>query len=1140
MKRFIPWIVCAAILVAMMFSVGAVNLSLLKKQTPAVRKPLLSASDTWSMGSGWMDCSTDQTIRFENITDTAGPNINNDLIDGSKGFSIRFAVDFLDPEKQTTANLTLRLNSNTMSYFFLRITGYGEEAMFQADYCDNGTWSSAVPLAGGMHITGSRLIVQIDREAAHDNVVFSLFDENDQELMRRSVSSKVWAGSRFLDCSDLELLFKPIEGYGLFRISDYEVKEFPDDGVEPPLSASDVWNLGSNWRDDSTADNVVISNVIANAGPSFFQEHINAGNAFRLGFVYTGISDYTTADVTLRLTSNNNIYLRMLATQNNGTALVDVNFYDGANWTSLVSTGWLADVGKSYNVTLEHGAGTDTLQLILSKTDGSLIGSWNISNAVCTNESFFSVSDIEPLVTTCGDYGLFSIAGFTLRAPDVDAANWSMGENWKGEYTENGEYCITNVIENAGPNFCKEWIDTTASFRLGFLYTGISDYTTADVTLRLTANNNVYLRMLLTQNNGTALVDVNFYDGANWTSLTTTGWVADVGNSYYFYLSHEAGSDAMTLTLKKTDGSVFFTTQIENAACTNESFFSVSSLEPLVTTCGNYGIFSLTGFGVETPKSASDLWTLGNGWTDANGYDAPAIRNTTDTGAAPAFWTETIDGSAGAIIDFDFEAAVREMQTTAEFVLRLTKDNNRYLRMVVTARGTQEAIVETSYFDGSGWTALDSTGWLSSASINGKYHVRLSHQAGTAETTLTLTASDGTKFYKKTFASDAFTDQSFWSASFQQALFNPIGGYGCFTISGFAVQNYPAEKASTDLWKLGAGWSAYRDGESIYLAKEDKQQTEAVYTVPINGLDGFKISFDISFTSQETSSCSIKLRVPLEQEIYLFARVKGDHNQTILEAQGYDSTAENEWTDSLLSASASRWTANNGTVTVHLERQAMSETIRFYAVDKSTGEVLIDESFENERLSAARFLDYRDLEWIFGTDAGSPGFTIRNFTVASFEADPIALAGVEIIGSAEAMTGEATSYHAQFTPANATVKSCIWKVNDKQVSTGANLNYLFMSAGEYKVTLVVTDYSGNTVTKSLTVSVSEPPVVYKAGDLNGDGSINAADAQFLADHLTGKTLLTDEQLSRADVNGDDKVDISDIYEILCWKEGKKQ
>ena len=435
--------------------------------------------------------------------------------------------------------------------------------------------------------------------------------------------------------------------------------------------------------------------------------------------------------------------------------------------------------------------------------------------------------------------------------------------------------------------------------------------------------------------------------------------------------------------------------------------------------------------------------------------------------------------------------------------------------------------------------ALDSTGWLSNPATNGHYRVRLAHQAGTTDTVLTLTAADGTKLYEKAIANAVFTDESFWAASFQQALFNPIAGYGSFTISDFRVSDFPAQSVTTDLWRLGAGWKAYQDGESVWLLKEERQQTETTYLTPINGQNGFKVSFDISFLSTETSSCSIKLRIPTEQEIMLFARVKGDNNQTILEAQAYDASAENEWTGSLLSSAASRWTANNGTVTVHLERQAMSEELHFYAVDKQSGETLIDERFANERLSAARFLDYRNLEWIFGTDAGSPGFRIKNFAVEAFAADPVALTAVEIDGAAQTVAGSAVSYHAKLTPENATVKSYTWLVGGKQTATGVNFNYLFAVAGEYDVMLRVEDYSGNTLEKTLTVTVTAPPVVYAPGDIDGDGSITAADAQLLADHLTGKAALTDEQLTRADCNEDGKVDLADVYAILCRKEGAK-
>lgn len=1100
-------------------------------QNASGRKPFLAASSEWTMGSGWTDCSTTDEICFRNTTDTAVPNFNKNLINGSQGFRLQFTIDYLGSTAQTTAGITLRVQSNTLSYFYLRVTNRGEEAMLQVDYCNNGTWQSVVPFTAGMTGSGGKLTMVIARESAHDSVTFTLLSAAGDTLLSQSASSKAWASNRFCDCTDLEFLVAPFAGYGLFSFSGYHAEAYPDDGIEPPQSASDEWTMGANWKDDSTQNTVIISNAIENAGPNFYRSHISAGSSFRVGFGYTGLSDYTTADTTLRLTSNNSVYLRMLVTQNSGNALVDVNFYDGANWTSIGSTGWLSGVGKSYHVTLEHTAGTETMRLILTKPDGTLVKSCLLSNAVFKANNFFTVSDMEPLVTTCGTYGLFSISGFTIDAPSVESANWSMGENWSGEYTQSGEYAVTNRIENAGPNFFQTHIGSGTSFRLTFLYNGKSDYTTADVTLRLTSNNAVYLRMLVTQNSGSALVDVNFFDGTNWTNLLSTGWQAGIGSSYAVFLDHTAGTDGMTLTLKKPDGSVFYSGSISNAVCTDKGFFSVSELEPLVTTCGNYGIFTITGFKVLATTDASSQWTLGTGWKDAGGYGDAAISNTTDTGSTPAVWKQEIDASQGAIIDFDFSAAVTAMQTTAELILRQTSDTGNYLRMVVTARGTQEAIVETSYYNGS-WIPLDSSGWLSNTAINGSYHVRFSHQAGSADSTLKLTAKDGTILYTKSFSNAAITDRSFWALDDLQALFNPIPGYGCFTISAFSAVNFPATAIQTSDWSYGSGWAAYSDGESVYLAKTDKQQTEAVYTKHIKGQDGFQISFDISFDSQDTSSCYFKLRLPLSQEVYLFARVKGDHNQTVLEAQSYDSSAQNQWSTSLLSAAASRWTANNGTVTVHLTRKALSEELHYWAVDTLSGQTLIDETFKSDVLSAERFLDYNDLEWIFGADSGSPTFKIYHFTVCDDPAEPVAVTNVDISGEFSVKTGETVRYTAVIGPEDATVKSYEWLVDGQKAGTGATLNYLFTDAGSYTLLLRVTDRSGTVTEKSVTVTADTPEKVYALGDINADGAVDQADAELLSAYIVGKAELTQAQLLRADMNGDRVIDSRDTYLIL--------
>lgn len=1130
-------ILCIALLLSGI-SVAAVAIhGSVRNTESAVSDDFLSASSQWTMGSGWMDCSTPDEIIFQNTSDTAGHNFNKTLINGAEGFRIGFDVTFNDPSVQTTAGVTLRVQSNNLSYFLMRVTGLGDNCMLQVDYCDNGSWKTVVPVTAWIPGAGGKVHVDLEREEKHDVVTFRLSNMDGDVLYETSVSSSAWAGRRFADCSDLELNVAPFKGYGLFTFSGYHVESFSDDGIEPPLSAASHWNLGSNWEDVSTAEALAIQNKIQNAGPCFYNEQITAGEAFNIGFLYTGISSYTTADMTLRLTNNNQNYIRLLATQNNGSALVEVNFYDGANWTQLVNTGWLSGIGPSYNVYLEHAAGTDTSRLVLTKADSSLIGSWNIINPVCNDKNFYSASNIEALITTAGDYGIFSITDFTLDAPSIEASNWSMGINWSGEYLENGDYAISNVIENAGPNFYGTLIDTDKPFSLDFLYTGRSAYTTADVTLRLVTNHNNYIRMLVTQNNGTALVDVNYWNGKTWTALATTGWIANVGATYGVSLRHEVGSDAMTLVLTKADGSQLGSWNVYNAACTNSNFFSVSDLETLVTTAGNYGLFTITGYEIGTVVSAAEEWNLGAGWEDASGFGSSSITNTTDTGAGSAVWSQIIDGSDGAVISFDFAAAVPEMQTTAELILRLESDHNQYLRMVITARGTQEAIVETSYYNG-GWISLDSTGWLSNAAINGAYRVKLSHQKDSADTTLTLIARDGTVFYEKTFSNAAFTENTFWSASYLQALFNPISGYGCFMISDFSVESYPVESVETDLWKLGAQWTAYPEGNGVYLKKTGTGETETVYNQPINGQKGFKISFDLDFTSQDTSACRIKLRIPSTQEIYLFARVKGDHNQTLLEAQSYDSTASEQWSDSLLSSEAGYWTANNGTVTVHLERQALHNTIRYYVVDKLTGNILLDETIESDVLTADRFLDYNNLEWSFSTDSGSPGFSIYHFTVEEYPADPVAAESLSVVGASEVYSGVLGVYTAEIQPANATIRSYSWSVNGNSIGASSSINYLFTTAGTYTVTLTVEDQDGNTLTDTLTVTVMNPPKEYAMGDLTEDEIVDAQDAQLLADYIVGEVTLTEAQLLRADMNGDGVIDSTDVYLILvAGKEG---
>lgn len=59
------------------------------------------------------------------------------------------------------------------------------------------------------------------------------------------------------------------------------------------------------------------------------------------------------------------------------------------------------------------------------------------------------------------------------------------------------------------------------------------------------------------------------------------------------------------------------------------------------------------------------------------------------------------------------------------------------------------------------------------------------------------------------------------------------------------------------------------------------------------------------------------------------------------------------------------------------------------------------------------------------------------------------------------------------------------------------------------------------------------------GDVNGDGKVDVSDITKIAAHIKGKKLLAGDQKLRADVNDDGKVDVSDITKIAAHIKGKK-
>jgi uncharacterized lipoprotein YddW (UPF0748 family) len=132
--------------------------------------------------------------------------------------------------------------------------------------------------------------------------------------------------------------------------------------------------------------------------------------------------------------------------------------------------------------------------------------------------------------------------------------------------------------------------------------------------------------------------------------------------------------------------------------------------------------------------------------------------------------------------------------------------------------------------------------------------------------------------------------------------------------------------------------------------------------------------------------------------------------------------------------------------------------------------------------------------------------------VADFSTSPLSgVVGSTSFVSSDGTTGGSPPYNYE------------WQFGDNATSTSQNPIHTYGSAGNYTITLTVTDSMSN---KS-TVVKSDYIRVYNRGDANGDGSINSVDMTKVKREILG----LDEQTPGADANGDGKVDAVDITRI---------
>lgn len=1105
-----------------------------------------AAADDWSMNVNWLDASDHDHVAVETKSANAGPLFYRETIKKDTGFQLDF--DFAAVTKAAAvgavADVTLQAPALEEQKYIRMILTAREDggAWVDVNLNNNGSW---VPLDSSNVIadTGDDFHVRLTRRTGSNSLTLTISNRAGVVCYAKTFSNAACTDANFFSQTHLQPLVTTHEGaYGTFRISDFTLSDYTGGGGQPV--GEEGWRLQQNWS--STEDNTLKNTVANTASFAEWKQLIPTDQEMRMGFLFTpetySAGGAVTAAVTVRPTTDQTKYMQLKVTHRSGDQHAYLEVCTG---TKLVAVLDIANVPGAYYVGVEYLDGTDAMVVTIREKDTKKVlgasyitAQLPIENDVLSSTFASGATQLQALVTTLGDYGMFSISDFTLDGAASAVGRWTMDTGW-ADASEGGDVDIETTAESFSPNFYRRKLTVDKSFRVGFLFDpktyNAGGSAVADMTLRLTVNNGVYLRTIITGNSdGSGQVDVNLMNNV-WTALHSSGRVSGLGERFWVYLDHKAGSDALTLILAREDGTVVHQASFTNAACTHQNFFHVSDLEALFACVGDYGTFRISSFQVTEPKRAQG-WTMPEGWADVTGSGPDSVSNITQS-AGSNLRSAQLDGQNGLRLRYHYAAnsLQRAENTSAEVILRLANAHDTYLRMVPSLRGETGYQFDLEYYVGGAFQDAVRVAYAEDARIaGGGYDVLLEHQEGSDSLTLELKTAEGETLCRHSLSGEKLTDPAFFNKAMLEFLVNGID-HGTFTISDFAEADDPAQSVSSENWTMGKGWNAYQGaGESVYLAKEDIAESEAVYRLPINGINGFQIAYDLVFDTvvNPATTSYFKLRFDNDPESYLMVRVKGSDRKLRVEPQFYNAETD-VWTD----FTTQDWTAVGEAATIHVERQGLSDRIRLYVTARGSDTPLIDLSLSAPDVMTDSFLDYLKLQWIFGADGdNATTFKIYNFQVDSFEAEPVCVQSVQVVeehGLTELQAGEIYRFRSVMAPENATVKAYQWYVDGEAVpgTTSPILNYRFNQDGSHTIRLVVTDRCDQPHTRegALTLTVTKE---HPLGDVDGNDTVDRADAELLAGYLVGAVTLDRSQLERADVDRDGRVDSLDVYWIL--------
>ena len=739
-------------------------------------------------------------------------------------------------------------------------------------------------------------------------------------------------------------------------------------------------------------------------------------NAFRIAYTlrFNSTDAESSTNYKLRLPGGSDVtetYLfgRIKRSADNKLLIEGQVNYDGAWSDQLFASDWIENAGTEVRIVFEHAQDANTLTIKAFTPAGQELASREVSNEHTTNADFYSKALNFEIGNERGMNTVMNIAVGDDPVADTSAQNWEVPYDWDVRKDANGAIFDQAIAKSSGLRYLPS-VGGENGMRIEYTVKADSTAMTSSyLNLALPANpvtHQLFIRIQTLENQllvlGQRWNQIEGSQGEWLDAFKTDAWVQNAGDTLKVSVERAAGSDTMTFSIAKPDGTVLYTVDFANEAYTGDHFYDNNLM--LVIGSDGQGLFEFSDLQIGTPAAPEvpvDGWDYSaDVWAATMSGNRPSFALKTLTESQIRYETP-VGGENGLKIAYDITVADTSKKTSTTMTLRLPSNPEVKIFARVKTSGNGEFLPEIQLYkqaDNSWTTLARPDAWLSTTASAVRVILTRYADSDTLHYALYPVGSS-IPLYETEIVNAALTGAAFYDQNLEFYVGSDnesADSKGLFTYSNFSFAqagSLPTPPATGEVqsdvnaWRLENtdDWTATATDHGVELHATGTHSSFAHYNSAIDGESGFHLSWDVQYgEDNKLSAPNFGLRLTgVSPEKWIFFRVQGSNNGIYVAGQIQH---DNRWTD--VFSSNGQWIpgtgaadGNGGRVRIELIRAEGSDTmtVRISAInnDGTTGNVLYQYDLTSELATGANFFD-NDLYFMIGSDVGQTDFTISN------------------------------------------------------------------------------------------------------------------------------------------------------------------